>query len=401
MRQLLCLMCIFFITCCTSSNTMQSSRQESYHCDEVIAEKIKKMEADLFPDSSERIKIKKNGMNLLHLVARSGQIDLAECLLHKKYPIDAQDKRGNTPLHYALINGHLELARFLIEKGAEVTLKNKSLHTTIHMAIFSMPGSDKETPSIAPLRGRISSPFGLRVHPIRGRYHFHSGIDIAAPLGKKIIASASGKVLGFRYKQGIGKVIVLKHKNGFQTRYGHCCGLGALRKNRTIHRGFVVGKVGATGNATGPHLHYEIVHDGLTINPYHFLPFASKHYDVTGIIALLVAKGAHVASRDRYGRAPIHYAAMRGIPAIRALVKNGSSVNVYDSKGLAPLHYAAFYSVPAARYLLRCKARVNARTKARYKANGNYYPRGLTPLKIALKNEWLTMAKLFVRYGGR
>jgi ankyrin repeat protein len=377
---------------------MQANERGYYSCDDEIIEKI---EADLFPGSSEKIKSQKNGMNLLHMVARSGQVSFAECLLHNDYPINAQDIRGNTPLHYALINGHLKLARFLIEKGADVTLKNKLSQTTIHMAIFSMPGSDKETPSIAPLRGRISSPFGLRKHPIRGRYHFHSGIDIAAPTGKKIISSASGKVLGFRYKQGIGKVIVLKHKNNFKTRYGHCFGLGKLRKNRTIRRGFIVGKVGATGNATGPHLHYEIAYDGLTINPYHFLPFASTRYDVTNIIALLREKGSNIASKDRYGRTPIHYAAMRGVKAIRALVKNGSSVNVYDSKGLAPLHYATFYSVPTVRYLLRCKARVNARTKARYKANGNYYPRGLTPLKIAMKNEWLKMAKLFLRHGGR
>jgi len=110
---------------------------------------------------------------------------------------------------------------------------------------------------------RISSGFAVRFHPILRQWRTHKGVDYAAPTGTQVKATADGTVEFVGRQNGYGNVIMLKHQGGFNTRYAHLSRFaGGLRKGARVHQGDVIGRVGQTGWATGPHLHYEFrVHD--------------------------------------------------------------------------------------------------------------------------------------------
>lgn len=105
---------------------------------------------------------------------------------------------------------------------------------------------------------RISSGFSMRVHPISGEWKQHTGVDFAAPMGTPIRASADGTVDVAGPSGGYGNLVVLKHWNGYSTAYGHMSRFApGMHRGVKVHQGDVIGFVGATGWATGPHLHYE------------------------------------------------------------------------------------------------------------------------------------------------
>ena len=115
--------------------------------------------------------------------------------------------------------------------------------------------------------GKMTSSYSIRrFHPVSKRYKAHTGIDYGAPSGTPIIATANGRVKFSGWKSGYGKVIVIKHPNGYQTYYGHCSRL--LKKpGQIVEQGQVIAKVGRTGVATGPHVHYEVRVNGKPIDP--------------------------------------------------------------------------------------------------------------------------------------
>jgi murein DD-endopeptidase MepM/ murein hydrolase activator NlpD len=117
-----------------------------------------------------------------------------------------------------------------------------------------------------PLNGPVSSPFGMRIHPIREVVCFHEGVDIAANIGRPIKAAADGIVSFAGTKGGYGKVVYISHKGGYQTRYAHCSKL-LVEKGEKIRRGQVIGYVGITGVTTGPHVHFEVRRDGRAKDP--------------------------------------------------------------------------------------------------------------------------------------
>jgi len=119
----------------------------------------------------------------------------------------------------------------------------------------------------SPLRSyRITSGFGVRFHPILKKWRPHHGIDYAAPYGTPVHAVAGGKVIFAGWRGGYGKAVVIKHKNGYQTLYGHL-GKILVRVGQHVDQGQTIGLVGSTGLSTGPHLHFEVRHYGRRINP--------------------------------------------------------------------------------------------------------------------------------------
>jgi murein DD-endopeptidase MepM/ murein hydrolase activator NlpD len=117
-----------------------------------------------------------------------------------------------------------------------------------------------------PVRGFITSNFGYRVHPIRGTWVFHSGIDIAAMYGASINAASSGIVIYSGWYGGYGNTLILDHGNGYSTLYAHCSTLFAVKDQR-VKQGSTIASVGSTGMSTGPHLHFEIRQNGVPIDP--------------------------------------------------------------------------------------------------------------------------------------
>ena len=113
---------------------------------------------------------------------------------------------------------------------------------------------------------RLSSGFGMRFHPILGYTKMHRGVDFASPPGTPVMAAGDGVVETAGYKGDYGNFVLLRHSNSFETAYAHMSRL-ATHAGQRIHQGQVIGYVGATGRATGPHLHYEVRIHGDPVNP--------------------------------------------------------------------------------------------------------------------------------------
>lgn len=113
---------------------------------------------------------------------------------------------------------------------------------------------------------RISSRFGRRYHPIQQRWKSHNGVDFAAPTGTRIYAAGDGRVAYAGWARGYGRYVRIEHTNGYETRYGHMSRIDVKRGQR-VRQGQLIGRVGATGWATGPHLHYEVRIKGAPKDP--------------------------------------------------------------------------------------------------------------------------------------
>jgi len=116
-----------------------------------------------------------------------------------------------------------------------------------------------------PVSGRISSGYGWR----GGRMHY--GLDIAAPQGSTVVAAAPGRVVSAAWNGGYGRMVLLEHDRNLRTLYAHCSNL-FVKPGQQVWRGQAIASVGATGNATGPHLHFEVHVGGRPQNPLRFLP---------------------------------------------------------------------------------------------------------------------------------
>lgn len=125
-------------------------------------------------------------------------------------------------------------------------------------------------PNMMPVEGWITSDFGVRRHPIGRSYRMHNGIDIASNLGTAIKSPAAGKVVFSGHSRGYGNMIIVQHGYGVSTLYAHLKSR-KVQKGEVITRGDVIGQVGSTGYATGPHLHYEVRVDGIPADPLAFL----------------------------------------------------------------------------------------------------------------------------------
>lgn len=112
----------------------------------------------------------------------------------------------------------------------------------------------------------MTSGFGMRYHPVYGGERFHQGIDLAAPFGAPIFSAGEGVVSAAGWHGGYGLLVALNHARGMQTRYGHMSRL-SVGQGQYVHKGQLLGYVGATGVATGPHLHYEVRVNGAAVNP--------------------------------------------------------------------------------------------------------------------------------------
>ena len=117
-----------------------------------------------------------------------------------------------------------------------------------------------------PVHGRISSPFGWRVHPITHVRKLHTGVDLAAPIGTPIVAAGGGQVIWAGRKGGYGNAVMIDHGHGRTTLYGHMSSF-CVRVGQVVAKGQLIGKVGSTGFSTGPHCHFEVRINGIPVNP--------------------------------------------------------------------------------------------------------------------------------------
>ncbi|NOX49462.1 MAG: M23 family metallopeptidase, partial [Gammaproteobacteria bacterium] len=114
--------------------------------------------------------------------------------------------------------------------------------------------------------GWVSSPFGKRVDPLTGKTAWHSGLDFAGRDGSDVIAVASGVVTFAGERSGYGKLVEISHADGLVTRYAHHKAL-VVSVGEVVKKGEKVGVMGSTGRSTGPHVHFEVVKNGRTVDP--------------------------------------------------------------------------------------------------------------------------------------
>jgi murein DD-endopeptidase MepM/ murein hydrolase activator NlpD len=125
-------------------------------------------------------------------------------------------------------------------------------------------------PTAWPADGWITSHYGFRISPLPGAKTFHTGTDIAAAYGTPIFATADGVVISAGHREAYGYTVEIDHGFGIVTLYAHCSRLLAAEGD-LVQRGEIIARMGATGRATGPHLHYEVQRDGVQVNPEDYL----------------------------------------------------------------------------------------------------------------------------------
>ncbi|MEK6546377.1 MAG: M23 family metallopeptidase [Nitrospinota bacterium] len=126
------------------------------------------------------------------------------------------------------------------------------------------------TPSIWPVRGWVTSGFGYRISPFTDRKEVHEGIDIASRLSSPVIAPADGIVVRNGRDATYGNILEIDHGYGVVTRYGHNARV-LVNVGEKIKRGQAIAQIGNTGRSTGPHLHYEVVLNGVPVNPFRYI----------------------------------------------------------------------------------------------------------------------------------
>jgi murein DD-endopeptidase MepM/ murein hydrolase activator NlpD len=175
---------------------------------------------------------------------------------------------------------------------AELTLSGKS------HAIYGVRGDDgivefftRDGKSIksgllkTPVDGaRLTSGFGMRMHPILGYTRMHKGVDFGVPTGTPIYAAGDGVIEYAGWAGGYGRFIKIRHNPHMETAYGHMSRIASVI-GQHVHQGQVIGYVGMTGDATGPHLHYEVVKDGAQVNPINVTVPASTGLEGGALVA--------------------------------------------------------------------------------------------------------------------
>ena len=145
--------------------------------------------------------------------------------------------------------------------------KNKKLHNNISKLLKN----NRDVPASFPLSSsdfiRISSKFGYRKHPVLNKLKKHNGIDLVAKEGRPVYATGNGKVTVAGYQKGYGNYVVIAHKGRIKTLYGHLKKY-KVNKHQRVKRGDIIGYVGQTGMATGPHLHYEMWVKNIKVDPF-------------------------------------------------------------------------------------------------------------------------------------
>jgi murein DD-endopeptidase MepM/ murein hydrolase activator NlpD len=166
-------------------------------------------------------------------------------------------------------NGNIAYATMHL-KGRTVTLYRYQPDPNQPADYFDARGQNAKTMLMkTPVDGaRITSGFGMRMHPLLGYTRMHKGIDFGVPIGTPVMAAGGGTVESSGWKGGYGNFLKINHGNGYATGYGHLSRFApGIHPGSRVHQGQVVAYSGSTGESTGPHLHYEIFQGGTQVNP--------------------------------------------------------------------------------------------------------------------------------------
>jgi murein DD-endopeptidase MepM/ murein hydrolase activator NlpD len=231
-----------------------------YQADQKILISLK-AEADRINQKKLEVEGQKNQIALLtqQLLAQKAQF---EAQLASQQELIKRLKTDKQALEAAQVQLAVDSSNIGILIRREVAAANK--------ARFPNTGIFGTGQLIFPCDGEITSSFGWRIHPVLGYSRFHSGIDFGASYGSMIRAAYSGTVIFAGWYGGYGNAVVIDHGNGIATLYGHSSKL-YVAQGQTVKLGDAIAEVGATGLATGPHLHFEVRKDGEPVDPLNYL----------------------------------------------------------------------------------------------------------------------------------
>ncbi len=178
----------------------------------------------------------------------------------------------------------INTAKRLDKIAKKIYVQSVSYDEIIKMAV-NKEAMLAAVPAIQPISNkdlkRTASGWGYRIHPIYKIRKFHYGMDFTAPTGTEIYSTGDGvvKIVDSSHR-GYGNKVVIDHGFGYQTLYGHMSAFN-VKVGQKVKRGDVIGYVGNTGLSTGPHLHYEVIHNNKKVNPvnYYFNDLTAKEYD--------------------------------------------------------------------------------------------------------------------------
>ncbi len=194
-------------------------------------------------------------------------------------------------IHHITIQVHVYSPEEIIGKCGYTQEKQKKVLDMLDF-LYQIAGETGDTPNTTtsgyypvgdgefqwPVPGHsyISSGYGVRIDPItKAESAFHTGLDIPAAMGTSVLASADGTVIRAGWNSGFGNCVIIQHKNGVQTLYGHNSAL-VVKKGDVVRQGQVIAKVGSTGRSTGPHCHFEFRIKGHHVNPSPYLKGVAK-----------------------------------------------------------------------------------------------------------------------------
>ncbi|MCK5787067.1 MAG: M23 family metallopeptidase [Candidatus Sabulitectum sp.] len=176
----------------------------------------------------------------------------------------ALDNRGTDMFRYI---DDIELRILLCERLAHA---EQIAYDSLAVLLVEKAEQLRHTPSIWPVNGIFVSDFGARVDPFTGAVRYHKGIDISANTGTSIYAPADGTVTFCGWSGGWGLNMVVKHSSTISTRYAHCSAID-VAVGQSVQRGDLIARVGSTGRSVGPHVHYEVLRNGVQIDPEDFI----------------------------------------------------------------------------------------------------------------------------------
>ena len=153
--------------------------------------------------------------------------------------------------------------------GQEITFRERSFRE-LKKFLEEKRSALASTPTIWPVKGLVTAGYGYRRSPFTGQREMHEGLDIAAPLGTAILATADGIVSFVGPLSAFGNVVFLNHGHGFTSFYAHVS-TSRVKEGQQVMRGDVVAYVGMTGRTTGPHVHYDVQVNGTTVNPMKYV----------------------------------------------------------------------------------------------------------------------------------
>lgn len=172
-----------------------------------------------------------------------------------------------------------QLDRWVEDMGIDADFRS-DVFTMVESRLLERKLGTMMIPSIAPVDGPVGSGFGFRYDPFNSRPALHTGLDFPAPTGTPIRAAAAGKVSHAGPRGAYGNALEIEHGNGLMTRYAHNSAI-LVSVGDVIKRGQTVARVGSTGRSTGPHLHFEVMLNGVHQNPSRFLALGEGRGDLS------------------------------------------------------------------------------------------------------------------------